>query len=93
MVEVELIVEAATLAIVLVVVGLVGVAYLRTRIRRLLVLLLLATLLGVNMTVAIAEDILEGTVPYIELLTSLLSLGIAVLLFVTVVWRFGWEPE
>ncbi len=93
MIEAELIIEAATLGLVLVIIGLVGVAYRRTRISRLLVLLLLATLLGLNMVVDIAEEVLEETVPSVELLTSLFSLGIAVLLFVTVMWRFDWEPE
>lgn len=93
MVEAELIISAITLLVVLVVLAFVGVAYYRTRIRRLLVLFLLAALLGVNMAITIAEDLLEEGVPYIELLSSLFALGIAVLLLVTIVRRFTWEPQ
>lgn len=93
MVEAELIISTITLLIVLVVLAFVGVAYYRTRIRRLLVLLLLAALLGVNMVVTIAEEFLEQGVPYIELLSSLFALGIALLLLITIVRRFRWEPE
>lgn len=93
MVEVELLVNAVTLAIVLVVLAFVGIAYYRTRINRLLVLLLLTVLLGANMLVAIAEEFLEGGVPYIGLLTSLLSLGISLLFLVTIIRRFSWEPK
>ena len=93
MVEAELIISTITLLVVLVVLAFVGVAYYRTRLRRLLVLFLLAGLLGVNMVVTIAEDFLERGVPYIELLSSLFALGIAVLLLVTTVRRFRWEPD
>lgn len=93
MVEIEFLVNVVTFAIVLVVLAFVGIAYYRTRINRLLVLLLLSALLGTNMLVAIAEEFLEKGAPYIDLLTSLLSLGIAVLLLVTVISRFSWEPE
>lgn len=93
MVEAELIISAITLVVVVVILAFVGVAYYRTRLRRLLVLFLLAGLLGVNMVVTIAEDLLERGVPYIELLSSLFALGIALLLLVTIVRRFKWEPE
>lgn len=93
MVEAELIISAITLLVVLVILAFVGVAYYRTRLRRLLVLFLLAGLLGVNMLVTMAEDFLERGVPYIELLSSLFALGIALLLLVTIVRRFEWEPE
>lgn len=93
MVEAELIISTITLLVVVVILAFVGVAYYRTRLRRLLVLLLLAVLLGVNMLVSIAEEFLEQGVPYIELLSSLFALGIALLLLVTIVRRFEWEPE
>lgn len=93
MVEAEVVVSGVTLAVVLVVLLLVGIAYYRTRIRRLLVLLLLAALLGVNMVVTLAEEFLEEGVPRIELLSSLFALGIALLLLATVVRRFRWQPE
>ena len=93
MVEAELLISATTLLIVLVILAFVGVAYYRTRLRRLLVLFLLALLLGVNMVVTITEEFLEQGVPYIELLSSLFALGIALLLLITIVRRFRWEPE
>ena len=93
MVEVEFLVNAVTLAIVVVILAFVSIAYYRTRINRLLVLLLLTVLLGTNMLVAIAEELLEESVPYFDLLASLLSLGIALLLLVTILNRFSWEPE
>lgn len=93
MVEAEILISSLTLLVVLVVLAFVGVAYYRTRIRRLLVLFLLAALLGVNMVVTLAEDFLEQGIPYIEILTSLFALGIALLLLVTIVRRFAWEPQ
>lgn len=93
MVEAELLINAATLVIVLVVLVFVGVAYYRTRIRRLLVLFLLAALLGVNMVVTLAEDFLERGIPYLDLLSSLFALGIALLLLTTIVRRFSWKPR
>ena len=93
MVEAELVVNALTLLVALVVLAFVGVAYARTRIRRLLVLFLLAGLLGVNMAVSLAEDVLEGGVPHVELLSSLFALGLALLLLATVVRQFSWEPR
>ena len=64
--ELETLINLLTLLTVLVVVVFVGIAYYRTRIRRLLVLLLLAGLLGVNMVVLIAEEVLKEAIPYIE---------------------------
>lgn len=93
MVEVEILVNLVTLAVVLVVIAFVSVAYYRTRIRSLLVLFLLAALLGVNMLVGISEEFLEEGIPYIGVLTSLLSLGIALLLLITIVRRFSWAPD
>lgn len=93
MVEAEIVVNLLTLAVVLVVLTFVGVAYYRTRIRQLLVLLLLAGLLGTNMLVSIVDELLEETIPYISILTSLLSLGIALLLLITIVRRFSWDPR
>jgi hypothetical protein len=92
MVDVEFLVNAVTLAVVLVVLVFVSIAYYRTRLRGLLVLFLLAALLGVNMGVSLAEEFIEAGVPYLDLLTSLLSLGIALLLLVTIVRRFSWGP-
>ncbi|WP_435178586.1 hypothetical protein [Halorussus sp. AFM4] len=93
MVEAEILINSLTLLIVLVVLTFVGVAYYRTRIQRLLVLFLLAALLGINMVVTLAEDFLEQGIPYIEVLSSLFGLGIALLLLLTIVRRFTWEPE
>lgn len=88
MVEVETVISALTLAVVVVVLAFVAVAYYRTRIRRLVVLFLLAALLGVNMVVELAEEALEGGVPYFDVLSSLFGLGIALLLLLTIVYRF-----
>ena len=93
MVEAEIVINSITLLVVLVVLAFVGVAYYRTRIRRLLVLFLLAALLGLNMVVALAEDFLEEGIPYIELLSSLFALGLALLLLATIIHRFTWEPQ
>lgn len=90
--EPEMIVHGLTLAIILVILVFVGIAYYRTRLRQLLVLFLLAALLGLNVFVTLSEDILEGGVPYFGLLTSLLGLGIAVLLLITIGRRFKWQP-
>lgn len=93
MVEAELFVDTLTLLVTLAVLAFVGIAYVRTRIRRLLVLFLLAGLLAVNMVVSLAEDILEGGVPYVELLSSLFALGLALLLLATVLRQFSWESR
>lgn len=44
-----------------------SIAYYRTRIRRLLVLFLLAALLGVNMVAPLAEEALEEGIPAFEM--------------------------
>lgn len=93
MVEVEILFNFLTLAIVTVVAVFVGIAYYRTRIRRLLVLLLLAVLLGTNMLIEIFEVVLEDGIPHIGLLSSLLSFGIATLLLVTIFRRISWDPR
>jgi hypothetical protein len=93
MVEAELLINTLTLLVTLVVLVFVGIAYVRTRIQRLLVLFLLAGLLGVNMVVSIAEDVLEGSIPYVELLSSLFGLGLALLLLATVLRQFSWDPR
>ena len=93
MVEAELLINTLTLLVTLVVLAFVGVAYVRTRIQRLLILFLLAGLLGVNMVVSLAEDMLEGSIPYVELLSSLFALGLALLLLATVLRQFSWEPR
>lgn len=89
--EPELIVRGLTLAIALVILIFVGIAYYRTRIRQLLVLLLLAALLGLNVSITLFEDVLEEGVPYFDLLSSLLGLGIALLLLITIARRFRWQ--
>lgn len=91
-VELELVVNALTLLVVLVVLVFVAVAYYRTRIRRLVVLFLLAALLGLNMVASIGEELLEESVPFLDVLASLFGLGIALLLLITIVRRFAWEP-
>lgn len=91
--EVELLVNAITLLIVGVILVFVGVAYVRTRMRRLLVLFLLAALVGINMVITTAEDVFDRTIPHIELLLSLLTLGIALLLLATVVRQFPWKSQ
>ena len=93
MVEAELIVNSITLVIVAVILVFVGVAYYRTRITGLLVILLLATLVGANMIVATAEDLLAGIFPHLELFSSLLALGTALLLLATVIRRFSWKSQ
>lgn len=93
MVEAEVYINSLTLLVVIVILTFVGIAYYRTRIRRLLVLFLLALLLGVNMVFSLAEDFLEGEIPYFESLTSLMALGIAFLLLMTVLRRFELEPK
>lgn len=93
MVEAELIVNSVTLVIVAVVLLFVGVAYYRTRLTGLLIVLLLATLVGANMIVATAEDLLAGSFPRLELFSSLFALGTALLLLATVIRRFSWKSQ
>lgn len=90
--EPEEIVRGLTLLLVLVILVFVSIAYYRTRIRRLFVLLLLTALVGLNAAVALGEEFLEEGIPFFELLMSLLGLGIVVLLLVTILRRFRWEP-
>lgn len=87
--EVELLVRALTLLVVLVIVAFALIAYYRTRRRQVLVLVLLASLLGVDILLTIGEEILEEGVPSFSLLTSLFALGIALLLLATIVKRFS----
>lgn len=93
MAEVETILSGLTLVVVLVVLVFVSIAYYRTRIRRLLVLFLLAALLGINMLVTLAEETLEEGVPAFDLLSSLFAFGIAFLLLLTVLYRVPRRPE
>ncbi|GGL71721.1 hypothetical protein GCM10009039_32250 [Halocalculus aciditolerans] len=90
MIEMEpvTVIRWVTLLVVFVVFVFVAIAYYRTRFRRLLVLLLLDALLGLNVLATVGEDFFDNGVPYFGLLTSLLGLGIAILLLVTVVRRF-----
>lgn len=78
----------ATLLVVLAVLGIVAIAYYRTRLRQILVLLLLDALVGVNVLAAIANSLFEEGVPHLQLLSALLAFGIAVLLLATVTRRF-----
>lgn len=89
--EVEFLLQGLSLLIILVVIVFVGIAYYRTRLRRLLVLLLLAGLLAVNVVIELAEHLLVEGVPYDRLVTSLFGLLIAVLLLATVIRRFEWS--
>lgn len=90
--EPELVIHGLTFVIVLVILVFVGIAYYRTRLRQLLVLFLLAALLGLNVLITFGEDMFEEGVPYFGLLTSLLGLGIALLLLATIARRFRWQP-
>jgi hypothetical protein len=81
--EPETLIRSLTLLITTVVFLITALAYYRTRMRRVLILALLAALLATDL-------LLE--VPYFELLTSLFALVIALLLLATVVWRFEWQP-
>lgn len=87
--EVELLVRALTLLVVLVIVAFAVIAYYRTRRRQVLVLVLLASLLGVDILLTIGEELLEEGVPSFRLLTSLFALGIALLLLATIIKRFS----
>ena len=67
-------------------------AYYRTRVRRILVLALLAALLATDLMLEVGDEFFEEGIPHFELLTSLFALLIALLLLATVVWRFEWQP-
>ncbi len=91
--EPEYLIRTITMVIALSVTAITLLAYYRTRIRRVLVLALLSALLTVDMLLEVGDEFLEDGVPYFELVTGLFGLGIAVLLLLTVVWRFEWrEP-
>jgi hypothetical protein len=90
--ELEMIIRGLSLLILFAVLVFVSIAYYRTRIRRLLVLFLLAGLLGINILLDIIEH-LEAGVPFFGIVTSTLELIIAFLLLATVVQRFKWQPR
>jgi drug/metabolite transporter (DMT)-like permease len=91
--EPETLVNVATLLVTLTVFLITAVAYYRTRIRRVLVVSLLAALLATNILVEEGDEFLEEGIPNFELLTSLFGLGIALLLLATVVRRFDWQSQ
>ena len=91
--EPETLIRALTLLITTAVFVVTALAYYRTRIRRVLVLALLAALLATDLLLEVGDEFLEEGVPNFELLTSLFALGIALLLLATVVWRFEWQPQ
>jgi drug/metabolite transporter (DMT)-like permease len=91
--EPETLVNIATLLVTLTVFLITAVAYYRTRIRRVLVVSLLAALLATNILVEEGDEFLEEGIPNFELLTSLFGLGIALLLLATVVRRFDWQSQ
>jgi len=81
-----------TLFVTVVVLGFVGVAYVRTRMPRLLVFLFFDVLLGLNMLATIGDNVLDNGVPYSDLLRSFLGLAIAGLLLATIALRIRWQP-
>lgn len=90
--EPETLIRVLTLLITAAVFLVTAVAYYRTRIRRVLVLALLAALVATDLLLEVGDEFLEEGIPNFELLTSLFALGIALLLLATVVWRFEWQP-
>jgi high-affinity Fe2+/Pb2+ permease len=90
--EPETLIRTLTLLITMVVFLITALAYYRTRVRRVLILALLAALLATDLLLEVGDDFLEEGIPYFELLTSLFALGIALLLLATVLWRFDWQP-
>lgn len=90
--EPETLIRVLTLLITAAVVLVTAIAYYRTRIRRVLVLALLAALVATDLLLEVGDEFLEEGIPNFELLTSLFALGIALLLLATVVWRFEWRP-
>lgn len=91
--EPEYLIRTVTMLIALSVTAVTLLAYYRTRLRRVLVLALLSALLTIDMLLEVGDEFLEDGVPYFELVTALFGLGIALLLLLTVVWRFDWrEP-
>ncbi|MEZ3171167.1 hypothetical protein ABNG03_11180 [Halorubrum sp. RMP-47] len=91
--EPETFIRALTLLVTMIVVLVTAFAYYRTRVRRILVLALLAALLATDLILEVGDDFFEEGIPHFELLTSLFALGIALLLLSTVVWRFDWQPR
>lgn len=89
--EPENLIRTVTMVIALSVSLLTLLAFYRTRLRRVLVLALLSALLAVDILLEVGDEFLEDGVPYFELATSLFGLGIALLLLLTVVWRFDWQ--
>lgn len=90
--ELEMFIRGLSLLIIFSVLVFVSIAYYRTRIRRLLILFLLAGLLAVNVLLDIVEHV-EAGLPFMGIVTSTLGLIIALLLLATVVQRFRWEPR
>lgn len=91
--EPEYLIRTITMLIALSVTAVTLVTYYRTRLRRVLVLALLSALLTVDILLEVGDEFLEDGVPFFELATALFGLGIALLLLLTVVWRFDWrEP-
>lgn len=88
--EPETFIRALTLLVTMIVVLVTAFAYYRTRVRRILVLALLAALLATDLMLEVGDEFFEEGIPHFELLTSLFALGIALLLLSTVVWRFDW---
>lgn len=91
--EAENVINLVTFLITLAVLSVTLVAYYRTRLRRILVLALFAALLATQILLDVGDDFLEEGIPHFEVLTSLFGLGIAVLLLITVVRDFEWEPQ
>jgi high-affinity Fe2+/Pb2+ permease len=91
--EPETFIRALTLLVTMIVVLVTAFAYYRTRVRRILVLALLAALLATDLILEVGDEFFEEGIPHFELLTSLFALGIALLLLSTVVWRFDWQPR
>ena len=91
--EPETFIRALTLLVTMIVVLVTAFAYYRTRVRRILVLALLAALLATDLMLEVGDEFFEEGIPHFELLTSLFALGIALLLLSTVVRRFDWQPR
>ncbi|WP_435099267.1 hypothetical protein [Halorubrum sp. N11] len=91
--EPETFIRALTLLVTMIVVLVTAFAYYRTRVRRILVLALLAALLATDLILEVGDEFFEEGIPHFELLTSLFALGIALLLLSTVIWRFDWQPR
>jgi high-affinity Fe2+/Pb2+ permease len=91
--ELETFIRALTLLVTMIVVLVTAFTYYRTRVRRILVLALLAALLATDLMLEVGDEFFEEGIPHFELLTSLFALGIALLLLSTVIWRFDWQPR